>query len=71
MSDDIPFLVPGIGTQGGSIKNIVENGINSNGTGLIISSSLAIIYASKNNSFDKEARRVALEYKNEINSFRK
>lgn len=42
---DMPILVPGIGTQGGDLKAVLENGLDSNKQGLIISSSRSIINA--------------------------
>lgn len=42
---DMPILVPGIGSQGGNLKAVLENGLNSQKQGLIISSSRAIIFA--------------------------
>lgn len=42
---DIPILVPGIGAQGGDLKTTIENGLDSRGQGLIISSSRGIIFA--------------------------
>lgn len=40
---DMPILVPGIGTQGGDLKAVIENGLNAQKQGLIINSSRAII----------------------------
>lgn len=42
---DMPILIPGVGAQGGDVKEAVKNGLNSKGGGIIISSSRAIIYA--------------------------
>lgn len=42
---DMTFLVPGIGPQGGNVKDVMENGLNSEGLGLIINSSRGIIFA--------------------------
>ncbi len=39
------FLVPGIGAQAGDLDATLDAGLNSEGTGLLISSSRAIIYA--------------------------
>lgn len=41
---DMPILVPGIGTQGGDLKETLKNGLNSQKQGLIISSSRGIIF---------------------------
>jgi len=42
---DMTFLVPGIGAQGGSVKETMKSGLNSEGLGLIINSSRGIIFA--------------------------
>ena len=42
---DMPILVPGIGAQGGDLKAVLENGLDSNKQGLIINSSRSIIFA--------------------------
>ncbi len=39
------FLVPGIGAQGGDLEATLAAGLNTQGTGLLISSSRAVIYA--------------------------
>jgi len=44
---DMTFLVPGIGTQGGDLKSVMQAGLNKKGLGLIINSSRGIIF-SKN-----------------------
>jgi len=67
---DMPILVPGVGAQGGDVAAVVRNGINSNGTGLIISSSRAILYASGGADFAEGARRAAQQLRDEINRFR-
>lgn len=43
--DEMIFLVPGIGAQGGDIEATLKAGLNNKGGGLIINSSRAIIYA--------------------------
>ena len=42
---DLPFLVPGIGAQGGDLDATLAAGLGSRGDGLLINSSRAIIYA--------------------------
>ena len=42
---DMTFLVPGVGAQGGSVKDVMEAGKNSEGLGLIINSSRGIIFS--------------------------
>lgn len=70
LTGDMNFLVPGIGAQGGDIEAAVSNGIDSNGAGLIINSSRAIIYAGKDKDYAIAARKVAEETRDQINLFR-
>jgi len=65
---DMPLLIPGIGAQGGDINATVQAGAISNkpGTGMIINSSRAILYASSGNDFAEAARAVALETRNAL-----
>lgn len=55
----ITFLVPGLGSQGGTAKDAMENGLRADGLGLIISSSRAIIHASVNDDFAQKASEIA------------
>jgi orotidine-5'-phosphate decarboxylase len=59
---DMPLLIPGIGAQGGDIDATVRAGKipNKLGTGMIINSSRAILYASSGSDFAQAARAVAL-----------
>ncbi len=66
----MPFLVPGVGAQGGDIKALVQAGQPPAGTGLIISSSRAVLYASKSPQFAEAARTVAIDLRNQINTYR-
>ena len=58
---DMPLLIPGIGAQGGDIDAAVKAGAITGkpGTGMIINSSRAILYASSENDFAQAARVVA------------
>ncbi len=58
---DMPLLIPGIGAQGGDIEATVKAGAiaGAPGTGMIINSSRAILYASSGNDFAEAARVVA------------
>jgi len=59
---EMPLLIPGIGAQGGDIDATVKAGsiANQPGTGMIINSSRAILYASSGNDFAEAARKVAV-----------
>ncbi len=67
---EMPLLVPGIGAQGGDIEATVTAGKTATGTGLMINSSRAILYAGKGEDFAAAARKVALETRDEINRWR-
>ncbi|MBL8381280.1 MAG: orotidine-5'-phosphate decarboxylase [Burkholderiales bacterium] len=67
---DLPLLVPGIGAQGGDIEATVRAGQSADGTGLIINSGRAILYASGGTDFAAAARAAAQATRDEINRFR-
>ena len=67
---DMPLLVPGIGAQGGDIAATVKAGRTAAGTGLMINSSRAILYAGQGEDFASAARRVAEETRSAINLHR-
>lgn len=71
ISGDIPFLVPGVGAQGGDVQALVEAGQTNNGTGLIINSSRAVLYADSSTGFEMAARKVALQTRDLINQYRR
>jgi orotidine-5'-phosphate decarboxylase len=70
IAGDVPFLVPGVGAQGASLSEAVSNGQDANGTGLVISSSRAVLYASSGADFERAARAVAEGLKAQINGAR-
>ncbi len=69
---DMPLLVPGIGAQGGDIQATVEAGQTVNGSGMMINSSRAILYAKPHGDEDyaQAAARVARDTRDAINRFR-
>ena len=67
---EMPLLVPGIGAQGGDIEATVKAGRTAAGTGLMINSSRAILYAGKGENYAAVARKVALETRDAINRWR-
>ncbi|MES1196280.1 MAG: orotidine-5'-phosphate decarboxylase [Steroidobacter sp.] len=67
---DMPLLIPGIGAQGGDVKAVVTAGKTSKGTGLIISSSRSVLYASNKDDFAVAARNAAIMLRDEINLYR-
>jgi orotidine-5'-phosphate decarboxylase len=59
------FLVPGVGTQGGSLKEISEKAMNKD-CGILVNVSRAIIFASEKEDFAEEARVIAQQYQKEM-----
>ena len=64
---DAPFLIPGVGAQGGDLEASVRNGVGRDGRMAIINSGRGIIYASSGADFAEAARRAAAELRDGIN----
>ncbi len=67
---EMPLLVPGVGAQGGDVEAVVRNGATKDRTGLVISSSRAILYAGSGPDFADAARTAAVELRDGINRYR-
>ncbi|QBQ95875.1 orotidine-5'-phosphate decarboxylase [Paraburkholderia pallida] len=67
---DMPLLIPGIGAQGGDVEATVKAGRTANGTGMLINSSRAIIYASKGEDYAQAAAKAAEQTRDKINAYR-
>ncbi len=70
LGNTIPILVPGVGTQGGSLATAVRDGVDAHGRGLLISSSRSIIYASAGPDWRKAAGAEAARLQVQINQLR-
>ena len=68
---EMPFLVPGVGAQGGDVMQAVQNGMTRSGKGLVVSSSRGILYASSGADFATAARSAALTLRDQINAARR
>jgi orotidine-5'-phosphate decarboxylase len=62
------YLVPGVGAQGGSLKEISEKAINKD-IGLLVNASRAIIFASANEDFAEKAGLEAEKYQKEMSLY--
>ncbi|KOF03426.1 orotidine 5'-phosphate decarboxylase [Roseivirga seohaensis subsp. aquiponti] len=66
------LLVPGVGAQGGSLKDVAQYGMN-NQCGLLVNSSRGIIYASQEEDFaevaEEKARELQLEMQQYLSEF--
>ena len=70
VGDDMPFLVPGIGAQGGDVQAAVTAGRTADGRGLLVNSSRAILYASAGADFADAARAATRSLRDQINRHR-
>ncbi|MBN1953697.1 MAG: orotidine-5'-phosphate decarboxylase [Anaerolineae bacterium] len=66
----LPFLIPGIGAQGGSLSAAASHGPTADGVGPVINSSRGILYASSGPDFAEAARAAALVLRDCINEER-
>ena len=62
------LLVPGVGAQGGSLKDVCHFGLTKN-CGLLVNSSRGIIYASNGEDFAQQARAEALKIVTEMKTY--
>ena len=67
---ELPLLVPGIGAQGGDVQASVYAGRTADGSGMLINSSRAILYASTSEDFAESAAAAARRTRDEINRYR-
>ena len=69
LQPEMPFLIPGIGAQGGDLESTLRYGVDSNGEKAVINSSRQILYASRDTDFAEAARNAALEINEKINNY--
>lgn len=62
------LLVPGVGTQGGNLEDVVKFGINKH-CGLLVNSSRSIIFADSTENFAKIAKEKAKEIQSEMEKY--
>lgn len=67
---NIPLLVPGVGAQGGDVEAVVTQAKSTDGTGLLVSSSRAILYAASGGDHADAAATAARELRDAINRHR-
>jgi orotidine-5'-phosphate decarboxylase len=59
------LLIPGVGAQGGSLKDVFENGANEQ-VGLLVNSSRGILYASNGKDYVAAASKVAASLQSQM-----
>ena len=68
LTSDHFYLVPGVGAQGGSLKEISEKAMNKD-CGILVNASRAIIFASSGTDFAERAGDVAKGYQEEMSQY--
>ena len=56
IAPDLPFLIPGVGSQGGDARKVAVQASASDGYGILINASRSILYASQGRDFAEAAR---------------
>lgn len=70
LAPDLPFLIPGVGAQGGSLEDAVRYGAAGDMLGPVINIGRAIIYASLGPGYGAAAANAAHTYRDQINRIR-
>ncbi|MHB8628239.1 MAG: orotidine-5'-phosphate decarboxylase [Aggregatilineales bacterium] len=60
LTPDLPFLVPGIGAQGGDLIPVLHSGSTRGGLGPVINVSRAVLYAGQDGNFAQAAREAVI-----------
>ncbi|MCR9279003.1 MAG: orotidine-5'-phosphate decarboxylase [Pseudomonadaceae bacterium] len=63
---NMPLLVPGVGSQGGDVAKVLAAGLAPHGNGLIINSSRGILYASQTDDYAQAAQAAAFSVVSDI-----
>lgn len=69
LAPDLPFLIPGIGAQGGDLEGSVKAAKTEQSDGFIISSSRGVLYASSEDDYADAAREEVEKLNAEILKF--
>jgi orotidine-5'-phosphate decarboxylase len=67
---DMPILLPGLGLQEGDLEASVQAAMDTSGGGFIANISRGVLYAAKDDGYDRAARKVAQKLRNRINVMR-
>lgn len=67
IAPDTFLLIPGVGAQGGNLKDVAKYGLTKD-CGLLVNASRSIIYAGNGRDFAEKARSAALEMQEEMKS---
>ncbi len=67
VAPNLPFLIPGVGAQGGNLEWAVRYGTDSRGLSTLINVSRSILYASQDGDFAEAAAEKARRLRDQIN----
>ena len=67
---DMPFLVPGVGAQGGELEAALKAALDSRGGGVMVNVSRGLLYASTGPDFAEAARAAAEDWRSKIEAAR-
>lgn len=62
----LPFLVPGVGAQGGDVDAVFAHGLDGEGAGLVVNASRSVIYAGDGDGFARAARNAATQLRDDM-----
>ena len=65
-SGHLPFLLPGIGAQGGGMESVNMAEVPGSGLGVVVNASRSVIYAGDGENWREQVRQAALELKETI-----
>jgi len=66
---ELPFLMPGIGAQGGDASKTMEIGTTNSGFKPIVNSSRGILYAGSEQDYAEKSREAAITLRKRLNSY--
>ncbi|MDP4117103.1 MAG: orotidine 5'-phosphate decarboxylase, partial [Bacteroidota bacterium] len=64
---NLPVLLPGVGAQGGSLKDVIQCFASANRKNFLINSSRGIIYKDNSTNFGEFARQEIINLNNSVN----
>ena len=62
----LPFLVPGVGAQGGDVNAVFAHGLDADGGGLAVNASRSILFASDGADWESAARQAATTLRDDM-----
>lgn len=66
---DLPFLIPGVGSQGGSAQAAVRGAWGDRPGSVLVNVSRSVLYASSGNNFAEAARAAADDFRKELQGY--